>query len=65
MLSALCLTEVDRMLEGAKTVTRDGTSTADEYARVADDRDDPVDAQAKEKAPKQSRNLAETLEVVR
>ena len=38
MLSNLYLTEVDRMLERAKTVTRDGKYTAVEYARFADDR---------------------------
>jgi len=37
MLSNLYLTEVDRMLERAKTVTRDGKYTAVEYARFADD----------------------------
>jgi RNA-directed DNA polymerase len=37
MLSNLYLNEVDRMLERAKVVTRDGKYTAVEYARFADD----------------------------
>jgi len=37
LLSNLFLNEVDRMLERAKTVTRDGRYTAVEYARFADD----------------------------
>jgi RNA-directed DNA polymerase len=37
MLSNLYLTEVDRMLERAKAVTRSGQETAVEYARFADD----------------------------
>jgi RNA-directed DNA polymerase len=38
VLSNLYLTEVDRMLERAKAVTRSGQYTAVEYARFADDR---------------------------
>ena len=38
VLSNLYLTEVDRMLERAKAVTRFGERTACEYARFADDR---------------------------
>ena len=38
LLSNLYLTEVDRMLERAKEVTRRGTYTRVEYARYADDR---------------------------
>jgi RNA-directed DNA polymerase len=38
LLSNLYLTEVDRMLERAKEVTRFGKYTALEYARFADDR---------------------------
>ncbi len=38
MLSNLYLTEVDRMLERAKAVTRSGKYTYVEYARFADDR---------------------------
>ena len=38
LLSHLYLTEVDRMLERAKEVTRSGTYTSIEYARFADDR---------------------------
>jgi RNA-directed DNA polymerase len=37
MLSNVYLNEVDRMLERAKTVTRDGKYTRLEYARFADD----------------------------
>ncbi|HEX7629452.1 MAG TPA: reverse transcriptase domain-containing protein, partial [Candidatus Methylomirabilis sp.] len=37
LLSNLYLTEVDRMLERAKAVTRSGQYTAVEYARFADD----------------------------
>ena len=37
LLSNLYLNEVDRMLERAKEVTRDGKYTAVEYARFADD----------------------------
>jgi RNA-directed DNA polymerase len=37
MLSNLYLNEVDRMLERARVVTRDGKYTAVEYARFADD----------------------------
>ena len=37
LLSNLYLTEVDRMLERAKRVTRDGSTSAVEYARYADD----------------------------
>ena len=37
LLSNLYLTEVDRMLERAKEVTRSGQDTAVEYARFADD----------------------------
>ena len=37
LLSNLYLTEVDRMLERAKEVTRNGRWTAIEYARFADD----------------------------
>ena len=37
LLSNLCLTEVDRMLERAKEVTRHGHWTHIEYARFADD----------------------------
>ena len=38
MLSNLYLTEVDKMLEKAKEVTRNGRYTYVEYARYADDR---------------------------
>ncbi len=37
LLSNLYLTEVDRMLERAKAVTRHGSTSAVEYARYADD----------------------------
>jgi RNA-directed DNA polymerase len=37
LLSNIYLTEVDAMLERAKAVTRDGTTTYVEYARYADD----------------------------
>ena len=37
LLSNVYLTEVDRMLERAKRVTRDGSTSAVEYARYADD----------------------------
>lgn len=37
LLSNIYLTEVDQMLERAKSVTRDGRYTAVEYARFADD----------------------------
>jgi len=37
LLSNLYLTEVDKMLERAKEVTRNGRWTAIEYARFADD----------------------------
>ena len=37
LLSNLYLTEVDQMLERAKRVTRDGSTSAVEYARYADD----------------------------
>src|SRR5881628_3696744 len=37
LLSNIYLTEVDAMLERAKVVTRDGTTTYVEYARYADD----------------------------
>jgi len=37
LLSNLYLNEVDRMLERAKRVTRDGSTSAVEYARYADD----------------------------
>jgi RNA-directed DNA polymerase len=38
LLSNIYLTEVDAMLERAKAITRDGTTTYVEYARYADDR---------------------------
>lgn len=44
LLSNLYLTEVDRMLERAKEVTRNGTYTYIEYARFADDMVILVDA---------------------
>jgi len=44
LLSNIYLTEVDRMLEQAKTVTSDGPYTAIEYARFADDMVVLVDA---------------------
>ena len=37
LLSNIYLTEVDAMLERAKAITRDGTTTYVEYARYADD----------------------------
>jgi RNA-directed DNA polymerase len=46
LLSNLYLTEVDRMLERAKEVTRRGPYTYLEYARFADDRVSLVDAYA-------------------
>ena len=45
LLSNIYLTEVDQMLERAKTVTSDGPYTAVEYARFADDLVVLVDAQ--------------------
>ena len=47
LLSNIYLTEVDRMLERAKTVTRYGKYTAVEYARFADDLVVLVDAHSR------------------
>jgi retron-type reverse transcriptase len=53
LLSNLYLNEVDRMLERAKKVTRQGKYIYIEYARFADDR-----------APRRRRNPKEGMEIL-
>jgi len=68
LLSNLYLTEVDKMLEKAKEVTREGKRTVVEYARYADDLvvllgDRPRDAWLRWKVPKRLREELAKLRV--